>query len=78
MGLASMNDFAWIKTGSRVEVVLDVVQEGDAYRVILVGVFSPDTPEPAPTKGAVRSRVWTFYNAKMDTEAFILHHREGE
>lgn len=61
-----------IGSGDRVDVVLDVYAEDDAYRVRMVGVFRPGQPVPPVPTGATRNVVQTFLDVKTDVRAFAL------
>lgn len=61
-----------IGSNDRVDVVLDVYSEDDAYRVRMVGVFQPDQPKPSIPQGATRNIVETFLDVKTDVRAFGL------
>lgn len=61
-----------INTQDRVDVVLDVHSDPDAYRVVLVGVFEPGQPLPPVPDGATRNVVQSFMGVAMSTRAFRL------
>jgi hypothetical protein len=61
-----------IGSGDRVDVVLDVYAEDDAYRVRMVGVFRAGQPVPPTPTGATRNVVQTFLDVKTDVRAFAL------
>lgn len=63
-----------IQSNDRVDVVLDVYTEDDAYRVRMVGVFQPHQPKPPTPPGATRNVVQTFLDVKTDVQAFGLGH----
>ncbi|MFE9855564.1 hypothetical protein [Streptomyces sp. NPDC005780] len=56
----------------RIDVVLDVYSEPDAYRVVVVGVFEPGQPVPPAPEGATRNVVQSFMGVAMNTRAFRL------
>ncbi|MGW0578317.1 hypothetical protein ACWD25_20630 [Streptomyces sp. NPDC002920] len=66
-----------INTGDRVDVVLDVYTEADAYRIRVVGVYQDGQPTPPTPPGAARNIVQTFLDQTMDVRAFGLG-RSGE
>lgn len=55
----------------RLDVVLDVYTDDDAYRVRMVGVYQPGQPIP-PAEDATRITVQTFLDVKTDVRAFGL------
>ncbi|MEW2250415.1 hypothetical protein AB0907_24110 [Streptomyces sp. NPDC006975] len=61
-----------IGSGDRVDVVLDVYEDGDTYRVRMVGVFQPHQPKPPILPGVIRNDVQTFLDVKTDVRAFSL------
>ncbi|WP_432169081.1 hypothetical protein [Streptomyces sp. 1222.5] len=65
-----------IDSRDRIDVVLDVYTEDDAYRVRMVGVFQPDQPKPSTPQGATRNIVQTFLDVKTDVRAFGLGRAE--
>ncbi|MEV6854734.1 hypothetical protein AB0M89_13105 [Streptomyces microflavus] len=56
----------------RIDVVLDVYSDADAYRVVMVGVFEPGQPVPPVPEGATRNVVQSFMGVPMSTRAFRL------
>ncbi|WND33977.1 hypothetical protein RI578_06570 [Streptomyces sp. BB1-1-1] len=66
-----------IDSRDRVDVVLDVYVEEDAYRVRMVGVFQPGQPVPPVPAGATRNTVQTFLDVKIDVRAFALGRTVG-
>lgn len=66
-----------IDSRDRVDVVLDVYAEDDAYRVRMVGVFQPGQPVPPVPAGATRNIVQTFLDVPTDVRAFALGHGWG-
>lgn len=56
----------------RIDVVLDVYSDPDAYRVVMVGVFEPGQPLPPVPEGATRNVVQSFMGVPMNTRAFRL------
>ncbi|WP_262059694.1 hypothetical protein [Streptomyces sp. STR69] len=61
-----------ITSRDRVDVVLDVYTEDDAYRVRMVGVYQSGQPIPPVPPGATRNVVQTFLDLKTDVRAFSL------
>ncbi|MFE5958907.1 hypothetical protein [Streptomyces rubiginosohelvolus] len=61
-----------IETRDRINVVLDVYSDADAYRVVMVGVFEPGQPVPPVPEGATRNVVQSFMGVPMGTRAFRL------
>ncbi|MFF0794893.1 hypothetical protein [Streptomyces spiralis] len=64
-----------IGPGDRVDVVLDVYADDDAYRVRMVGVFRPGQPVPPLPSGATRNVVQTFLDVTTDVRAFAMGRR---
>lgn len=62
----------------RIDIVLDVYSEPDAYRVVMVGVFEPGRPLPPVPEGATRNVVQSFLGVPMNTRAFRLGIPNGE
>lgn len=62
-----------LNRGDRVDVVLDVIREGDTWRVRMVGVLTPDQPSPALPKGEhYRNRVQAFLGVESAVRAFSI------
>jgi hypothetical protein len=66
-----------IDSRDRVDVVLDVYTEDDAYRVRMVGVYQPGQPVPPVPAGATRNVVQTFLDMTTDVRAFALGRADG-
>lgn len=62
-----------IATRDRVDVVLDVYTEDDAYRVMFAGVHRPGQPVPPAPAGAIRNIVQTWFEVPHEVRAFALH-----
>lgn len=56
----------------RLDVVLDVLDEGDQYRVVMVGVYEPGARRPPPREGAYRNVVQTWEGVDHHVRAFAL------
>jgi hypothetical protein len=62
-----------VTPGQTMDVVFEVVEREDDYRIFLVGVFPPDTPEPARRREeSVQGRIQIFYGARMDQQILGL------
>ena len=63
-----------IRSGDRLDVVLDVYTEPDSYRVVLVGVFQHDclSLAPIPGPGAIRNVVQSWLDMPHHARAFQL------
>jgi hypothetical protein len=61
-----------LQKGDRVDVVLDVVREGDGYRVYLSGVLPPGGKPPALRPGAQRNVCQTWLSLNHDVRAFYI------
>lgn len=58
--------------GDRLDVVLDVFVEDDAYRVVMGGVYQPGQPVPPVPDGATRNLVQTWLEVPHTVRAFAL------
>ena len=67
-----------ITSRDRVDVVLDVYTEDDAYRVVFAGVHRPGQPVPPAPAGATRNIVQTWFEVPHQVRAFALHRRATE
>ncbi|QQM45180.1 hypothetical protein [Streptomyces liliifuscus] len=56
----------------RIDIVLDVFSDPDAYRVVMVGAFEPGRELPPVPEGATRNVVQSFMGMPMNTRAFRL------
>lgn len=52
--------------------MLDVIDEGEQYRVVVVGVFLPGEKAPPPAAGVYRNRVQTWLSVDHKVRAFAL------
>lgn len=65
-----------MQTGDRVDVVLDVFTEDNDYRVVMVGVFTPEDHAKIPTRDprAARNVVQTWLGTPHSFGAFRMSH----
>jgi hypothetical protein len=66
-----------IQSGDRIDVVLDVFVEDDAYKVVISGVLRPGQPVPSLPVGATRNIVQTWLDVRHSVSAFAIQ-RTGE
>lgn len=64
--------------GDRLDVVLDVFVEDDAYRVVMAGVYRPWQPVPPVPDGATRNIVQTWLEVPHTVRAFALGRESGK
>ncbi|MGW1498945.1 hypothetical protein ACWCQW_10295 [Streptomyces mirabilis] len=64
--------------GDRLDVVLDVFVEDDAYRVVMAGVYRPGEPVPPVPHGATRNIVQTWLEVPHTVRAFALGRESGK
>ncbi|MET9122990.1 hypothetical protein [Streptomyces sp. NPDC004528] len=62
-----------ILPGDRLDIVLDVFTEDDAYRVVFAGALRPGQPVPSVPAGATRNVVQTWLEVPHTVRAFALH-----
>ncbi|MEU6324647.1 hypothetical protein [Streptomyces sp. NPDC047009] len=65
-----------IRPGDRIDVVLDVVVEDDAYKVVMSGVLRPGQPVPPLPVGATRNIVQTWLDVPHSVHAFAIQRTE--
>jgi hypothetical protein len=65
-----------IQPGDRINVVLDVFVEDDAYKVVMSGVLRPGQPVPPLPVGATRNIVQTRLDVPHGVRAFAIGRRE--
>ncbi|MGW9031732.1 hypothetical protein ACWGQ5_48575 [Streptomyces sp. NPDC055722] len=65
-----------IHPGDRIDVVLDVFVEDDAYKVVMSGVLRPGQPVPLLPVGATRNIVRTWLEVPHNVRAFAIGRTE--